>query len=187
MIKYTTAKTISDLQQIMNLQAANLPANISEEEFHKEGFVTVKHDLNILKEMNDVTPHTIAKNGEEIIGYTLSMNKVFQTRIPVLKPMFEQIDALSFEGNPLSGADYVIMGQVCIAKGYRGQGIFGGLYHEMKSRLSSKHPYIITEIDNLNKRSLKAHHKVGFEHLHEYHSDYEKHWIIVLWNWVSIS
>ena len=187
MIKYTTAKTISDLRQIIDLQAANLPANISEEEFHKEGFVTVKHDLNLLKEMNGITPHIIAKKGEKIIGYTLSMNKVFQSRIPVLKPMFEQIDALSFEDNPLSCADYIIMGQVCIAKGYRGQGIFRGLYHEMKSSLSSKYPYVITEIDYLNKRSLKAHQKVGFEQLHEYHSADEKHWIIVLWNWVSNS
>ena len=187
MIKYTTAKTIFDLQQILDLQYANLPTNISQAEFHKEGFVTVKHDLKTLKAMNDVTPHIIAKNGEKIIGYSLSMNKVFKNQLQVLKPMFEQIDALSFKGHILSEVNYITMGQVCIAKGYRGQGIFGGLYKEMKSRLSQKYPYIITEIDILNKRSLRAHHKVGFQHLHEYHSTDKKHWIIVLWNWVSIS
>lgn len=186
MIHYSAAKTNTELQQILELQAANLPESISAEELKKEGFVTVKHTLQLLKDMNDASPHIIAKENDRVVGYTLTMGKSFRNRIPILKPMFDQIDKLSVDGTMLSAVDYVIMGQVCIAKGYRGKGIFQGLYKAMQNQLSFKHPYILTEIDFLNKRSINAHLKTGFEHLYEYRSPDGKDWVIVIWKWQQI-
>jgi predicted GNAT superfamily acetyltransferase len=74
------------------------------------------------------------------------------------------------------------MGQVCIAKGYRGQGIFQGLYQEMANQLEPHFEYIITEVSKRNPRSIRAHEKVGFLNVREYTSDDGEEWVILLLN-----
>ena len=74
------------------------------------------------------------------------------------------------------------MGQICIEKNYRGTGVFKNLYQTMKKYLKKTNvKVIITEIDIENKRSFKAHKKVGFKKLKKYTSD-EINWAIVALN-----
>ena len=51
MITYTQASTLKELEQILALQQQNLIQNISAEERKNEGFLTVEHDMDILKAM----------------------------------------------------------------------------------------------------------------------------------------
>ena len=88
MIIYRKASSIEELKEILKLQKENLSQGLSQEEKTMEGFVTVQHSLEILKEMNDVYPHSIAKYKNKIIGYALSMTKEFGDKIEVLRPMF---------------------------------------------------------------------------------------------------
>ncbi|HEX9826817.1 MAG TPA: GNAT family N-acetyltransferase, partial [Flavobacteriaceae bacterium] len=122
--------------------------------------------------MNDCCPHCIAKHGDKVVGYALSMHPKFADGIEVLKPMFIEINKI-ISGN----AKYIIMGQICVGKNYRKRGIFRGLYNFMKQELQATFNYIITEVDAENLRSLNAHLAVGFEILREYHAD-NKDWII---------
>jgi GNAT superfamily N-acetyltransferase len=106
------------------------------------------------------------------------MLEKWRTEIPVLVPMFEEIDRIRYKGQLLKEARYIAMGQVCVDKIYRGQGVFAGLYLEM-SRLMKRHfDIIITEISSRNTRSLRAHEKVGFEVLREYEAGGEL-WVVV--------
>ena len=178
MIKYNTATTDKELRQILRLQAQNLPANISPEEARSQGFVTVRHDFELLKKMNSPYPHIIAKDEDEIVGYALVMLRSFAHEIPVLVPMFEQLDTLVFENKKLAEARYFVMGQICIDKKYRGKGIFAGMYGEMKNRMSGDFDYIITEVAAANPRSLRAHEKVGFKTIHQYFDG--ENWEVVL-------
>ena len=178
MMNYGVANTDNDLLQILDLQAINLPSNISEEEAQSQGFVTVHHDFDLLKKMNAPYPHIVARDSDRIIGYTLVMLRSFEKEIPVLIPMFQQIDAIIFDNKKLGNAKYFVMGQVCIDKAYRGRSIFAGLYNEMKKRMSPFFEYIITEVDKRNIRSLRAHEKVGFKNVLEYST--EKDWVILL-------
>ena len=180
-IQYTTAESDSDLYGILKLQRENLPSTISREEALEQGFVTIEHDFALLKRMNSPYPHIIAKDGEEVVGYTLVMLRDLRDEIQVLVPMFEQINSITYKGKTLRDARYVVMGQVCIAKGYRGQGVFQGLYVEMARRMADDYDYIITEISLRNLRSVRAHHKVGFETIREYQADDGEMWAIVLW------
>ena len=176
-IIYKRAQTVEELQQILELQRANIPSVISKEESVKEGFVTVHHNFEILKAMNDKCPHIIAKSNGKVIGYTLCMLKEFKEEIEVLKPMFQQID------NCLnSGETYFTMGQVCVDKTFRKQGIFRGLYAFMKQEMSSEYDMIITEVDEKNTRSLNAHYATGFKLLHAYKSN-EQDWALMSWDW----
>ncbi|WP_299548227.1 GNAT family N-acetyltransferase [Seonamhaeicola sp.] len=157
-ITYQRASTDEELQQILKLQKANSIASISEEEKQKEGFVTVHHNFDILQAMNNACAHIIAKHNNNVVGYALSMTKDFRDKIDILKPMFQQIDS-SLKTN----LNYVVMGQICVDKSYRGQGVFRGLYHHMKQELNHQFETIITLIDVKNTRSIAAHRAVGFK------------------------
>lgn len=180
-ILYTVAESDRDLYGILKLQQENLPSSVSREEALKEGFVTVEHDFPLLKKMNAPYPHIIGVDGNVVIGYTLVMLQHLRYDIPVLEPMFDQIDNLMYKGHLLSNSRYFVMGQVCIAKAYRGMGVFRGLYHEMAIRMTSDFDFILTEISLRNPRSVRAHQKIGFETVHEYRSDAGEDWVIVLW------
>jgi len=181
MVQYTIVKTEKDLQQILKLQLSNLPKNISSEEAKSQGFVTVHHSIEILRAMNTPYPHIIAKVGEKVIGYTLVMLQKFKDEIPVLQPMFQKINSLSFRNKSLLNTKYFVMGQVCVDKHFRGQGIFNGLYQQMRQEMSPFFDCIITEIATRNTRSMRAHQKVGFEVITIYATEGEE-WAIVGWD-----
>ncbi|WP_242535689.1 GNAT family N-acetyltransferase [[Muricauda] lutisoli] len=130
MVRYKQAETLEELEQILDLQQRNLPKNITEEESTKEGFVTVEHTLDVLKAMNEACGHIIAVDKNQVVGYALCMHPKFAEFIEVLRPMFREIDKI-LEGK----LNYMAMGQICVAKSHRGQGIFRKLYQTMKEKL----------------------------------------------------
>lgn len=185
MVKYGISTTQDELKGILELQKINLPQNISKEELESQGFVTVNHDLDLLSRMNSPYQHIIAKEGDNVVGYTLVMLRKWKNDIPVLVDMFDQIDSIIYAGEKLSETKYFIMGQVCVAKSHRGQGVFAGLYSEMKKRMCHDFDYIITEIASKNYRSLRAHEKVGFEVIKTYQIGDGEKWVLVLMNLTS--
>lgn len=177
----TTATTDQHLHQILKLQKINLPVALSEEEIKQEGFVTVDHNFDILKRMNSPYPHIIALYDEQVIGYALVMLKELGDEIPILKPMFEKINELKLKGKALSECKYFVVGQACVAKAFRGEGVFYKMYDHMKSVMQSDFDYSITEVSTLNPRSLKAHAKQGFENILSFNAPDGHPWEILLW------
>lgn len=167
MIRYKKADTEKELKQILALQQQNLKGSISAKEGKDEGFVTVHHDFDLLLRMNNICPHIIAKDNDEVIGYALCMDPQFGDEIDVLKPMF---DELKLHSTSFKIEKFLVMGQVCIDKGYRRQGIFRKLYEKMKEEVIPPFNCIITEVDQNNLRSLRAHLGIGFKQLSTYHS-----------------
>lgn len=182
MLQYQLSKVSDDLDKIIALQKKNLEMSITLEELQSQGFVTVHHDYALLEKICGPHGHMLAKDGEVLAGYALVMLKAFGNAIPVLKPMFEEIDRLSFQGQALKDLPYVVMGQVCVDKAYRGTGVFQHLYQAMQTELSSTFTYLITEVATRNQRSVRAHTKVGFQSIKTYEADGEA-WEIILWDW----
>ena len=174
MVIYKQADSLKELEQILELQQRNLPKTISEDESAKEGFVTVEHTLNLLKSMNDVCGHIIAVDDGQVVGYALCMHPQFANDIEVLRPMFQEIDK-TIKGQ----VNYMAMGQICVAKSHRGQGIFRKLYQTMQEKLPEGFDTIITEVDGKNKRSLAAHTAIGFQELKRYYA-LDKEWVIII-------
>lgn len=177
-IQFTTAKSTQDLQQILALQQANRPKNLTTAEVKDQGFVTVEHDFALLKKMNAPFPHIVAKAGNQVVAYALVMLSSLRNDIPVLVPMFEKIDDLVVDGKAMSELSYVVMGQVCVGKNYRGQGVFAGLYKKMAMEMKQDFDYVITEIATRNTRSMRAHEREGFQILLEFEDGVEE-WAIV--------
>ncbi|WP_190810086.1 GNAT family N-acetyltransferase [Flagellimonas sp. S3867] len=173
MIRYAQASTIDHLVQILLLQQENLPKNLADEEKKLEGFLTVEHSLPLLKEMNDECGHIIALENEKVVAYALCMHPKYAESIEVLKPMFHEINKVVKEKD-----NYMVMGQICVAKSYRGKGIFRRLYETMKEKLPIGFDTIITEVDAENQRSINAHKTIGFTELKKYCSD-GKDWLLI--------
>ena len=91
------------------------------------------------------------------------------------------MNGLTWQNKPIGSQRYYAMGQVCVAEGYRGQGVFDGLYAKHKELLSGQYDLCVTEIAVRNTRSIRAHERVGFQTIHTYTDDSEL-WNVVLWD-----
>ena len=180
-ILYTIASTDSHLNQILDLQQQNLPKVLDADEKQSQGFVTVEHTFDLLKQMNSPYPHAIALSNNQVVGYALAMLPELRDKIEILIPMFNQIDSAIHSQPTLKS--YFVMGQVCIAKAYRGQGIFYGLYNQLRKTMSSDFDCCITEVDPINTRSIKAHQNQGFKLLERYSDVRGRSWDLIYWAW----
>lgn len=183
MIVYTTAKTDEEILRIIELQKNNLPQNLTEEQITTQGFVSVIHSFDVLKKMNDIEQSIIAKDDDHVIGYLLAMTAKSKNDIPVLIPMFNAFNNVVYNHKKISEYKYIVVGQVCIAEAYRGKGILDDCYAEYKNHFRNKYDFAITEIMNKNKRSMKAHIRIGFETIYSYQDTEGDEWNIVLWDW----
>jgi len=178
MTSYHRVTNDDQLHKILQLQKINLSQELSTSEKEIEGFVTAHHAFDILKKMNTICAHCIAKVNGNVVAYALCMDKRFKNEIDVLKPMFEEIES-SLVNQPKEFSNYITMGQICIDKNHRKKGIFRGLYNFMKLELKNQFDCIITEVDAKNIRSSNAHKAIGFELLKTYTAS-NKIWELII-------
>jgi ribosomal protein S18 acetylase RimI-like enzyme len=168
----------AELEQILQLQAANLRGHVPPEQAAREGFLTVAHTLDVLERMHALAPSVLAKEGERLAGYALVMPVEARAFVPILDPLFQLLETLSWRGRPLREHAYYVMGQICVAEGYRGQGVFDALYREHRASYADRFECTVTEVSTRNTRSLRAHARVGFEVVTTYR-DATDEWAVV--------
>ena len=178
----TNLTTEDEINRLLALQQKNLARNNSAETVASQGFVTVEHTFDLLKRMNNAIPQTIGKDRDQLTGYALVMLDEFRPFIPVLEPMFALFTEIYYQGKPLSDYKYYVMGQICVAEEYRGQGIFDQLYQHQREQLSGQFDLCITDVAIRNQRSMKAHARVGFENVYEFEDPWGETWAIIVWD-----
>jgi len=182
-LDYTTSKSDKDLLGILELQRKNHSANLLAEEISTQGFITVIHSIENLRNLNDIQPHIICKHNGNVIAYLLTMTARSKNEIPVLVPMFKLFETLIFKEKPISEYNYIVVGQVCVDKNYRGMGILDKCYSEYKLHLKNKYDFAITEISIRNPRSITAHKRIGFSEIYKYASPNQEEWSVVVLEW----
>jgi GNAT superfamily N-acetyltransferase len=185
MLNPTTVTSKEELQQILDLQHTNLVGKLSTEEWQDQGFLTVEHTMEMLEAMHNMAPSIIVKDKERVVAYALTMLRECREVIPALVPMFEKLDELQWNGKPMNEYRFYTMGQICIDKAYRGQGLFDLLYKAHKNTFSATYDLLATEIATRNKRSLRAHERVGFKTINVYRDTLDE-WAVVVWDWEAI-
>jgi GNAT superfamily N-acetyltransferase len=183
MIKYTTATYDQDLSGILELQKRNLVSNLTKDEISSQGFVTVSHSFQDIQKMNLIEPHVIAKEGPKVIAYLLAMTKRSQYDIPVLIPMFKAFESIDFKGKRLAAYNFIVIGQACVDKAYRGLGVFDACYQHYAATFRGRYDLAVTEIASSNLRSLRAHKRIGFKTIHQYIAPDSEVWDIVVLDW----
>jgi hypothetical protein len=181
-MQITRASSTEELGAIAALQHANLRRNISAEEAAGQGFLTAEYSLDLLHQMHALEPAIIAKAGEQIAGYALVATKAIRHAHPLVADLFDAIDQLTYQNIPLISANYVVVGQLCVRKEFRGQGLVKKIYNHFRDSLADEYIYCITDVATTNLRSLKAHAEAGFEVIS--HTEYAGvGWEVVLWDW----
>ena len=184
-ISYTTVVDERDVRQIHELQSANHHSVVDPEAAVSEGFTSVRHRLDVLAAMNREYPSIVAKDGDAVCGYCLMMPRTFRAQVPELESMFATLEPLHWHGERLAdNPRWFVMGQVCVAAGFRGRGLFDGMYAKLREVYSPEFDLAITEISHRNLRSLRAHRRVGFETLLAHDgATADEQWEIVVWDW----
>jgi GNAT superfamily N-acetyltransferase len=172
----------AELRGILELQRQNLSTALSPEDVASQGFVTVVHTLPVLERMHALAPSVIATLQDRVVGYALVMLRDARADVPILEPMFRQLETLQFRGRPLVKQSFYVMGQVCVARAQRGQGVFDALYAAHREHYGARFACVVTEVATRNLRSLRAHARVGFETLVRYR-DAEDEWAVLAWGW----
>jgi len=178
------AKTEKDIREILILQGQNLRNEQQSLQSYRDGFVTVKHEFELLDKMNKAQGHIIAVENDEVVGYVLAMPATFREQIAILQPMFEIFDRIHYRNRNLNEYNYYVIGQACIAPDFRGTGLLGKMYDQHRECYSKQFDFCITEVSTSNARSIRAHEKQGFKTIYSY-SDQTDEWHIILWNWIS--
>lgn len=182
MLVATQVTTEEELQQIHALNQQNLKQNISAEERAQEGFVSWLYSLDLLKQMHQLAPSIIVKDNDKVVGYALTTLPEARVFHHDLEEMFQGLETVAYKGQPLFSYRFYCMGQICIDKSYRGQGLVNSLYQKHKEVYSPQYDFLLTEISVRNPRSQKAHEKVGFRTIHT-RTDAMDEWNVVVWEW----
>jgi ribosomal protein S18 acetylase RimI-like enzyme len=181
-IEIKLVETEAELQGIRDLQEVNLPKNLSVEEASREGFVTASYTLDFLRVMHRAHPSVIAKEGEAVVGYALVATQAVRQHHDLLNGLFNEIDAIIYRGRPIKERNYVVVGQLCVGKGYRAMGLAKSMYDHFRACLSDQFDSCLTDVVQSNVRSLRAHEKTGFQVVGtlEYGG---VGWDVVMWDW----
>ena len=182
-IFYKTCTLKKELEGILLLQNENHYSKLSKEEIASEGFLTCTHNIKLLSEFNNIAPHIIAVSNDKVVAYLLTMTSIAEDQMPILKPMFLEFKKVFYNTKYIADYNYLIVGQVCVGKGFRGQGVLEKCYQLYKTVYKNRFDFAITEIDVRNQRSLKAHLKLGFKEIHRYYSAEGEEWSIVVLDW----
>lgn len=169
------AATAADFDAILGLQAVNLRGAL--DELH-DGFLTVRHRRGDLERFGRPVPHIVARGPTDLLGYVLSMPPEHRDVIPMLTPMFVELESHQWRGRPIADVDYTVVGQVCVAARARGRGVFRALYETWFAAQAATFDLALTEIDAANERSLRAHLAVGFEEIGR-HRQKTQTWVLV--------
>jgi GNAT superfamily N-acetyltransferase len=179
-IALTIASTAQHFDQILSLQQQNVGRALTAEQQAQQGFVFAEHTLALLHLMAAQLPQVIAVSHDTVIGYNLAMPVTMKKALPSLVPMFAEFEWSTYKGRPLTTYQFIVGGQVCVAKAFRGQGLMRQLYHETRHRLPPGYQLCVTEVAARNQVSLHAHQQMGFEVVSTYH-DGTEFWHVVVW------
>ncbi len=145
-----------------------------------------EYSFDYLKEMHESHPSIVLKDraSNQVVGYALATTFEIASKHNLLLELVNLLDKLEYKGKKLSNAKCIIVGQLCIAKAYRGKQLALELYRAFQSSLDSHYDYSVTEVRTDNARSLRLHEKAGYVVIYRY--DYDgTSFEVVLSDWTT--
>jgi ribosomal protein S18 acetylase RimI-like enzyme len=182
MLKAAIVTTEEELLQIHQLNLLNLKTNLDAAEQAAEGFVTWLYSFELLQKLHQLAPSIIVKDEEKVAGYALTTLKEASAFHPDLETMFNNLAAVQYKNKNLPAHKFYCMGQICVAKEYRGKGIVNRLYQKHREMYGTQFDFLLTEVSTNNIRSIKTHEKIGFQTIYTYRDKMDT-WNVIVWDW----
>lgn len=179
---FRRAETMEDYQKIFELQNKNLVPSLSENDL-KDGFLSAAFTLDNLQAVNANICIMTCFSGINLCGYHIASTPEFNKTSLLLTQMMQQFNQITYKDKILSEYDCFIAGPTCIAKEYRGQGIYPqlitSLFDFLKNTLNPSR-LRISFASELNLRSLNAQKKIGCKVIGEFYFNSNKFMILCL-------
>ena len=171
---------ISDIPNVLGLQVNNLFRNVSEDERRKEGFVSFESSPELLKEIINDGGIILAKSNGLTVGYLIYFSLTQGKKIANFLKLIESVEERVYKNRKLKEQNFCILGQICIEKNWRNNGILEKLYVKLRADLLGVYDLAISDISEDNKKSVHVHlEKMNFENMGVY-SHNDKNWVVVL-------
>ncbi len=164
-MKYRIA-TVDDIEQVLALHARYHVDTVSDED-RKDGFVTTALTPELLVELiEDEDGLVVADDNGRITGYLMSASWQYCSKWPLFQYMISRLGELEYQGLTLSETNSYQYGPVCIDTEFRGTGVLQGLLACSLTVMKERYPILVTFVNKVNPRSLKAHQsKLNFQPL----------------------
>lgn len=146
----------ADYPAIVELNAANFFANLSEED-RADGFLSALFSLEQTAAMAEDLGTTVVVVDGRLAGFLCAFRNDFDHGSPVVAKMIESYDRLSFDGKLLSSYKSYAYGPVCIDRGHRRHGLLRGLFEAQKREFAGRFEVGVALIALSNQHSMNAH------------------------------
>ncbi|HWR89996.1 MAG TPA: GNAT family N-acetyltransferase [Dissulfurispiraceae bacterium] len=159
----------SDYPALVGLQQENLFSNLSKDEL-KDGFLSIAFTPEEFGAMNSDLAVVIAERGGTIVGYLCGTTCTYARQFPILRALLDVLQETPVDGTFLTPSNTFIYGPVCVAKHARGSGILAGLVRTLCDIARDRYAFCALFIADANRRSLRAHLKLGMDDLGTFES-----------------
>ena len=149
--------TVADIPAIEQLQARYHVNTISDED-RPDGFVTTlftsEQFQSLIEEEQGLS---IAVDEGKVVGYAMAASWDYWSAWPLFQHMIGDLPNIQYLGQNLSTTNSYQYGPICIDKAYRGTKVLPNLFEYSRQSMADKYPIMVTFINQINPRSLKAH------------------------------
>lgn len=156
--------TAADYPQILQLQHANTPEQLTAEQ-KRQGFIVSKMNESQLDAINHGLGILVADDAGRIAGF-VCLHSVADSlpRPAVVDSMLAQLPQALLAGRRLSDLRVFLYGPVCLANDYRGQGLLRQLFVAVRQRTAADFDAGVAFVNDSNPHSLAAHvHGLGMQ------------------------
>lgn len=155
-VRYRNA-TLADILKVSALQQRYHVSTISDED-RPDGFVTTlfteEQFAELIEKENGLA---IACAGENIVGYAMAASWQYWSLWPLFQHMIKELPSIEYLGQRLTTENSYQYGPICIHRDYRGTEVLANLFEFSRQQMENRYPIMITFINQINPRSLKAH------------------------------
>lgn len=168
-----------DYSAIIQLQNANTPERLSEEE-KKQGFVVSAMTEKTIHFINENLGVLVAVENNQLSGFVCLASTHSLPDHPVVKAMYHTFPYQKFNGKLLTDFNIFIYGPVLIDPKYRGRGILKSLFNAVKKYTEHDYDLGAAFINDKNPHSLEVHVEgLGMSCLQPFESGDEKFQLVV--------
>jgi len=156
--------TVEDIPGVAELQQKYHVSTISPED-RPDGFVTTlftNQQFKVLIEKENGL--AIACAGDKVIAYAMAASWQYWSAWPLFQYMIKDLPNTEYLGRRLSTENSYQYGPICIHRDYRGTEVLPNLFEFSRVQMAKRFPIMITFINQINPRSIKAHkNKLGLD------------------------
>lgn len=155
--------TPEDIQAVETLQERYHVNTISDQD-RPDGFVTTLFTREqFLRLIEDENGLSVALDGDQIVGYAMAASWGYWAAWPLFQHMIEDLPSMEYLGQKLDTENSYQYGPICVDKKYRSSDVFPNLFEFSRREMKKRFPILVTFINRVNGRSLRAHEKLELD------------------------